>query len=168
MELNDYLTVAAEEGIELSDEDISRTRTFLLTSKIQEKARGDRNSKYVRWGVPTLVALLSASGYGGWKLVQVDPNEMNSATVTKEVGDLDTQVHTNSAKIELLGELAVEQQELTVETAQFIGKKIDAAHPDTANAVEKPKPLQDAEDAANTRARKAKAGELFKDIKVEK
>ena len=99
-------------------------------------------------------------------MVRVDPE---AATIEDSVSaskELDTQVQTNSAKIEVLGEIAVEQQELTVESAHYIGAKIDAAHPDTANATKKPPALKEAEDAVDNRKTKAKAGELFKDIKV--
>jgi hypothetical protein len=168
MDLAQIREAAEAEGIVLDENTLNLTQSFVLGQKIRRKDDRKERNKALRLWIPVALGLLSATGYGGWKVVRVEPDP-EAATIEDSVSaskDLDKQVQTNSAKIEVLGVIAVEQQELTVESAHYIGDKIDAAHPKTADAVDKPPALKKAEDIVDDRTKKAKAGELFKDIEV--
>lgn len=154
----------------LEEEAKSGESSNKLDALINDLEKSKRFTKLKRW----VIGILTAGGtltFGGYKLVlqpaqeaeKVQPEDVQ-ATVTKESTQLEHRVTANSKKVERLAEIAVEQQELTVKTADYIGQKIDAAHPKTADVVPKPKALDDAEEAVQERKRKARAGELFKDI----
>lgn len=144
----------------------SRSKIDALFREEQKRAKRRKITS-----IATLVTtILGGVSFGGYTLVlkpppekKVEPEDVKEE-VTKKGEQLEHRVEANSEKVERLAEIAVEQQELTVKTADYIGLKIDAAHPRTKDAVSKPKVLDDAEEAVQERKRKAKAGELFKDI----
>jgi len=146
----------------MTDEELSASISTLTAEAEENRKR----RKLLTWAL----GILGGGGvlsFGGYEMVikptKVEPAEVQE-TVTKEAKSIERKVKVNSAKVERLGEIAIDQQELTVKTADYIGAKIDAAHPKTADAVEKPPELQEAETAVRSRAREAAAGELFKDI----
>ncbi len=146
--------------------DKTRSSLDLLSSLMVEKeADAVKRRKFAKWALG-IAASLGTISFGGYELVlkptEVAPEEVQK-TVTKESNQLENRIDANTRKVERVGVGLIQQQELTVETTNYIGDKIDAAHPKVP-PTEKPEALQDAETAVKKRADDAKAGKLFEDI----
>jgi len=108
--------------------------------------------------LPAIGLLLALAGYGGYQFVLVPPDVKPAEvkeTVEKRVGD-------NEQKIEKLGGVVVDQGKQLTESTEYIIQRLDAAHPNTADDVEKPPELKAAEKKAEEHQRDAEVGELLK------
>jgi len=86
--------------------------------------------------------------------------------VEQEGAQIEKRIKANEDKVERLKDLALEQQVQISDSSEYIVKKIDAAHPRTADDVERPKTM----DAANTKAdaiKKKRASEQREAIEAE-
>lgn len=139
--------------------------------EIQEKAKRDRLVMKLKIWIPVGGIFASLLGFGGYTVAKPDPNEVKPADVKEDVRTVDKRIKdnaeatkVNAENIKTVAELLVEQQELTVESVDYIGLKIDAAHPRTRDETAKPPSLRDAEKEVQERKREAQAGKLLKSL----
>ena len=178
----------------LEGRSVSQTTTFMQSRlREMEEARGtpatdgDRLQAYREWDdykdkrfvkrvtiAATSIGTLGAAIFGVWILFK-GPAETKPAEVLEKVESSaaeERKRNTEAASVGAhndvtLAEMAVEQQQLTVEVVEHLGKKIEAAHPRQAEAlskVEKPQSLKDAEKALADRKKKSAAGDLLEKL----
>jgi len=141
----------------------------LLTAQVQEAEQKAKRDKVLIQILGALLALITGSGGATVYMVTRQPTEAETARpvveqVEQSSSKMQNRVEKAEKKIERLGTIAVEQQVQLADGIEFIGAKIDAAHPRTAEAVEEPPSVRAAKTkAAKIKARKGSA-ELFRDI----
>lgn len=165
--------LASDEGIDLPDD--PETRKYLRAIQIHkawESRENDKDRKDRRWWWTKVFALATAAlGAAGVTYTQVRPKPVPRVdavdvrdTVSSESKVIRREMELNTKRIEKLAEIAVEQQETTVEAVGYIGDKIEAAHPrqlQDLQAVPEPEALTKAKASVQDRKRKAAAGKLL-------
>ena len=71
-------------------------------------------------------------------------------SVQSEMSEMENRVDTTEKKIERLGEIAIEQQVQLADSIEYIGLKIDAAHPRQADDVQPPPSVRRAKEKSES------------------
>ena len=140
--------------------------------KAYEKRRRDRLLYRLKLWIPVGTVVMSALGFGGYQVAKEDPTATDNDDVkltvetqaAREREETREQALVNAENIETVAGMIVESQEVSVEGFQYLGDKIDTAHPRQADDVEKPAVLIDAERDVAERKRKAKVGALLREL----
>ncbi len=143
----------------------------LLTAQVEEAQLRAKKQGTLNKILAALLTLMTTGGGTGVYLAMQKPTEDQKRESAKPVTEsidasrveVEARIESNAKKIGRLGEIAIEQQVQLSDGVEFIGDKIDAAHPKTKNKVDRP----DSVDAAKKRATKIKkskgAEALFKE-----
>lgn len=144
----------------------------LLQQQVEEAEQKAERGRMVNKILTAVVALVGTAGGTGFYFtaqsskeaaVEAAAAERASHAEPAALRSLDKRVNLTERKIERLGEIAVEQQVQLSDSIEYIGKKIDAAHPSQRDKVKEPESVK----AAKTRASKIKmrkgANALFTD-----
>lgn len=172
-EMVDIRSFAADEGIDLPADEITNTqlRFVQLTEAIRaKKAKEARDERRWFWGKVFGLATLLLGG-GAVTYAKVVPEPAPAATssdvvraVAAESRVSEKTATDNVKRIEKLAEIAIGQEETIVQSVEYIGKKIEVAHPNKADdlaEVEEPPALKKAKASIADRKRKAAAGRLL-------
>lgn len=139
---------------------------------VEELAARKRRRKMTQWitGVATAVGTIS---FGGYKVViEKEPEAVVEAKDVKEtvqaegkaaterVERVEADLATVEKKVGRLGEIAVDQQIQASDNTEYIGAKIDAAHPRQAAKVPEPEGVKEARKRATDSKRKKRRKEL--------
>jgi hypothetical protein len=143
----------------------------LLQLQVQEAQSKQKRDAMLNKLLAALLAVATSGGGAGIYLASQKPTEEERAreaapvteAVAKESNEVEARVEKNAKKIERLGEIAVEQQVQLSDGVQYIGSKIDAAHPRQRNDVEQPDSVKAAKRKADKIKQRKGAEELFKD-----
>lgn len=143
----------------------------LLTAQVQEAEQKAKRDKILIQILGALLALITGGGGATAYMVTRQPTEDEAAakaqpvvdTVEKSSNAMQSRVEKAEKKIERLGTIAVEQQVQLSDGIEYIGKKIDAAHPRTAEAVDEPPSVKAAKTKADTIKRTRGVEKLFQD-----
>lgn len=135
--------------------------------QLQVESAEARNKRQQLWNrlLATLVTVLTATAGGGIYLGTRRPTEEEKAEeaapvireVERESKEVEKRVEKAEQKIERLKDVALEQQVQISDSTEYIVEKIDAAHPKTADSVEKPESLKRAKTKADAIKRKRAA-----------
>ena len=161
-EQNRKLLAALEQGNEKVDVVQSRVREQTDKTSVQNQALQhllqvqsqesvERIKRQKLWN-RILAVGISVITVGGGVLISYfqssskSENEKQSQdivqSVQSEMSEMESRVDTTEKKIERLGEIAIEQQVQLADSIEYIGDKIDAAHPRQADDVEPPPSVQ--------------------------
>lgn len=144
------------------DASISR----LLEIQIEEtEAKTQRERIMYRLLAATLAVVTSGSG-GALYVVsnKESPVREEIKSIREESRSIEERVKTTEDKIERVAESVVGQQVQISDGFDYLGAKIDAAHPRTAGAVAEPESVTEAKRAATEIKRKRGVKQLFSGI----
>lgn len=143
----------------------------LLQLQVQEAQAKQKRDAMLNKLLAALLAVATSGGGAGIYLASQKPTEEErqreaapvTEAVAKESNEVEARVQDAEKKIERLGEIAVEQQVQLSDGVQYIGDKIDAAHPRQRGDVEQPDSVKAAKRKADKIKQRKGAEELFKD-----
>jgi hypothetical protein len=143
----------------------------LLDLQVQEAQAKAKRDAMMNKLLAALLAIATSGGFGGFYLATQKPTdeerEREAApvveTVAKKSNEVEARVEKAEKKIERLGEIAVEQQVQLSDGVQYIGDKIDAAHPRQRDEVAEPDSVKAAKRKADKFKQRKGAKELFRD-----
>lgn len=143
----------------------------LLQLQVQEAEAKSKRDALMNKLLAALLAIATSGGGAGIYLAAQKPTEEDRKreaapvveSVAKETAEVERRVAKAEKKIERLGEIAVEQQVQLSDGVQYIGAKIDAAHPRQRNEVDQPDSVKAAKRKADKIKQRKGAEELFRD-----
>jgi hypothetical protein len=124
----------------------SRKKVDALADLFLDQAKAAKTRRKLLTWVAGMVATLGGGSFAGYEVLkapaplEVVPADVE-ATVIEHSDALDARVEHVEEDISDLREAAIEQQIQIVDGIEFISEKIDAAHPDEADAVAAPASL---------------------------
>jgi hypothetical protein len=143
----------------------------LLSLQVQEAEAKAKRDAMMNKLLAALLAIATSGGGAGIYLASQKPTDEDRKreaapvveSFAKEADEVERRVEKNAKKIERLGEIAVEQQVQLSDGVQYIGDKIDAAHPRQRGDVEEPDSVKAAKRKAEKIKKRKGAEELFRD-----
>ncbi len=161
-EQNRKLLAALEQGNEKVDVVQSRVREQTDKTSVQNQALQhllqvqsqesvERIKRQKLWNRILAIGISVITVGGGvmisyFQAASKSENEKQSQdivqSVQSEMSEVESRVDLTEKKIERLGEIAIEQQVQLTDSIEYIGDKIDAAHPRQADAVKPPPSVQ--------------------------
>jgi hypothetical protein len=143
----------------------------LLDLQVQEAQAKAKRDAMMNKLLAALLAIATSGGGAGIYLASQKPTEEDRAreaapvtdVVEQQSNEVEARVEDAEKKIERLGAIAVEQQVQLSDGVQYIGDKIDAAHPRQRDDVQQPDSVKAAKRKAEKIKQRKGAEALFKD-----
>lgn len=153
---------------EESDARRDTTISRLMELQVEDaEIKGKRERLTYRLIAATLAVVTSGAGGGLYVVSQPKPANATSAeikTLREESNGIESRVRKTEEKIERVAESVVGQQVQISDGFDYLGLKIDAAHPRTAKAVKVPESVTEAKKAATKIKRRRGVKDLFSGI----